>query len=182
MARPPINRDLDDGRRQAVGMSTPVIQMDDRYLDAIEALRDSPHPEVADVLLERYIASLIPGRPGMTDSADWMGAGGPAGVAMDLLQRVYVAKANEKDLAVIADEILSLTGDDRTAMREGMAWLAGLPGLPEVNRLGKSGLDFLRTCQGYWYAKPGYYPARMLKLRLCDARNELQRKNRKDKG
>jgi hypothetical protein len=107
---------------------------------------------------------------------EWMGAEGPAGVAVELLQRVYVAKANEKDLRLITEKILALTGEDRVKMRECMAWLAGMESeSPEFNELGRCGLHALRAGELDYYHEPGFYPEHILKIRLFNVRSALNR-------
>jgi len=113
------------------------------------------------------------------DVGVWEGPAGPAGVAVDLLHRAYTARTNEKDLGVIAREILALEGDERVRAREAFALLAGMPSKsPELNELGKCGLHALRTGEVDYYHEPGFFPEQILKIRLGEARTALKRKDK----
>ncbi len=110
------------------------------------------------------------------DIKEWEGPAGPAGAVFDLMQRTYTARTNEKDLGVIAREILALEGDERVRAREAFALLAGMPAeSPVFNELGRCGLRALRTGELNYFREPGFFPEQMLKIRLFNVRSALKR-------
>jgi len=116
------------------------------------------------------------------DVREWEGPAGPAGAVFDLMQRTYTARTNEKDLGVIAREILALEGDERVRAREAFALLAGIESeSPEFNELGRCGLRALRIGEQDYFHEPGFFPEQILKIRLFNVRSALKRRTKGQK-
>ena len=118
---------------------TTVVDVDER-VDISQGLACSPHPQAAEVLLGRYVASHRPE------------------VLAGRLRRALLAGR------VDATALLAATGEARLAVRECFAYLAGSGGTPAEVKLGTVGLDVLRESHF------DDHPELRLQLALSEAR------------